>query len=265
MKINVCVIGYDRPFYLNQCMEALSKLTSKPNHVHVFLDRSPSTDSQAEYCSRLDIVDTVTARDSQVGIPLQWYDALNSVYTNNADAVLILEEDVVIKPGYLNAIESMLQTYSDSRISFVSSFPDKVPHGWPEIPWTTGDHLLGVATTKQKWEALKPFYEHFLDGRLVTTEGCLGEDPKYGQDVALYCAMSTLGTIPLFSRYRMARYIGQHGLHGTVDDYREKGWGSLPLHNEFEHPPMSNWWLTQAIALVRENYGDHSYLLKEIF
>ena len=257
MNIEVCIIGWNRPTCLTQTLNAVSNLSKSPCGIKVFLDGDNLSeqsvgcyDVACRYCG----TEHVKLNSSREGIPAQWWKALCRTESEGVDAVLVLEDDVVVEPLYLDAIESMLHTYRDPRVSLVSSFPDKVNPCAPCLPWTTGDHLLGVATTKEQWLALKPYYQLFLDGKFPTLEGNCGPNPLAGQDVALYTAMAMNGSVPLFSRYRLAKYIGVHGVHGTLDDYEQKQWGTLPTDSSFIHEPMNQWWLDNAVRYVKEQY-----------
>ena len=257
MNIEVCIIGWNRPDYLQQTLDAVFNLSKSPYGINVFLDgdnlseRSQNCyDVACRYCG----AEHVKLNSSREGIPAQWWKSLCRTENEGVDAVLVLEDDVVVEPLYLDAIESMLRTYSDPRVSFVSSFPDKINPCAPFLPWTTGDHLLGVATTGESWVALKPYYQLFLDGNFQTLEGNRGPNPLAGQDVALYTAMALNGSVPLFSRHRLAKYIGVHGVHGTPEDYEQKHWSALPVDSFFAHEPMNQWWLNNAVHYVQEQY-----------
>lgn len=260
MNIDVCVLAMDRPSYLEQCLDALAVQTVKANSVSVLVDQSSNL-APREACVRLacnhPAVDLAVDRRDRVGIPFQWQDALDTPSRTGSDGVLVLDDDVVVQSSYLHAIQIMLKTYQDTRIAFVSLFPDKINPCWPTLPWTTGDHLLGVATTPERWGRLRPFYQRFMDGDMVTIEGCRGKSPMAGQDVALYTAMAHLGQIPLFSEHRLARYIGEVGVHGTPEDYQAKGWAKLPISTGFEHPAMNDWWLDHAIKKIQKHYLWH--------
>jgi len=60
--------------------------------------------------------------------------------------------------------------------------------------------------------------------------------------------------VPLFSKYRLAKYIGVHGVHGTREDYEQKQWSTLPIDASFIHEPMNQWWLDNAVHYVKEQY-----------
>ena len=167
MNIEVCIIGWNRPAYLKQTLDAVSNLTKSPYDINVFLDGDNLSEQSMDcydVACRCCGVEHVKLNSSREGIPAQWWKALCRTEEEGVDAVLVLEDDVVVEPLYLDAIESMLRTYSDPRVSFVSSFPDKINPCAPSLPWTTGDHLLGVATTRESWNAIKPYYQLFLDG-----------------------------------------------------------------------------------------------------
>ena len=151
----------------------------------------------------------------------------------NYEAVLFLEDDLVLSPWYISIIKKMLEAYNETEVGMVCAYGDhnisldaqfKYPNMIKPI-----DHLWGYATTKDSWKQRKPYYDEwfnqFIQGKDYVTRdhGKIFEwyneigfkTLASSQDAARTIAMLRAGQVGVATVTNNGEYIGQVGQHGT--------------------------------------------------
>jgi len=186
--------------------------------------------------------------ENNLGIALNFERAERYAFEElNQDAALFFEDDLLLSPFYVNALDQMIQlALRDDRIGYVSAYG---PQGPPStranaepLRYETLGHLWGFGLTKRLWQRNRRFVEPYLqlvrnidyrqrDTRAVARlfsswgMGC----PATSQDAAKHMACVLNNAINLNLSFSLGKYIGSNGLHMTPEMFEFVGFDQTEL------------------------------------
>ena len=246
MKLAVAIMSFNRPHYFDKVLQSINQQTDKDVDFYLFQDGAINQYSWRKCANQSDINKNlelynfyipegqVYNQSSNVGIAENFNFAENVLFSvKNYDAVLFLEDDLVLSPWYISIIKKMLEAYNETEVGMVCAYGDhnisldaqfKYPNMVKPI-----DHLWGYATTKDSWEQRKPYYDEwfnqFIKGKDYVTRDHRKIFEWYNkigfktlassQDAARTIAMLRACQIGVATVTNNGEYIGQIGQHGT--------------------------------------------------
>ncbi|MCX7675794.1 MAG: hypothetical protein N2Z59_00255, partial [Alteraurantiacibacter sp.] len=263
----IAVLSFDRPVYLRAVLESLVRQVSPDDQVILFQDgarnrhsgRQKADPAKIDSCMKLFRRHFPTGEihlaDENLGIAWNYERAERHVFeTLGAEAGLFLEDDLVLSPNYLDAIDMLLEfAFADARIGYVSAYGDfwaKRSEQAANLTRTLPMHEnWGAALTRESWMAERKFrlaylklvndidYSHrdhnairkFYHERGWTTE-------ITSQDCARWIACLERGAVRITTRACHARYIGEQGEHFTREIYRKGRFAGTKVYKGELHP-----------------------------
>ena len=246
MKLAVAIMSFNRPHYFDKVLQSINQQTDKDVDFYLFQDGAINQYSWRKCANQSDINKNlelynfyipdgkVYNQSSNVGIAENFNFAENVLFSvKNYDAVLFLEDDLVLSPWYISIIKKMLEAYNETEVGMVCAYGDhnisldaqfKYPNMIKPI-----DHLWGYATTKDSWKQRKPYYDEwfnqFIQGKDYVTRDHRKIFEWYNeigfktlassQDAARTIAMLRAGQVGVATVTNNGEYIGQVGQHGT--------------------------------------------------
>ena len=246
MKLAVAIMSLNRPHYFDKVLQSINQQTDKDVDFYLFQDGAINQYSWRKCANQSDINKNlelynfyipdgkVYNQSSNVGIAENFNFAENVLFSvKNYDAVLFLEDDLVLSPWYISIIKKMLEAYNETEVGMVCAYGDhnislEAPFKYPNMVKPI-DHLWGYATTKDSWEQRKPYYDEwfnqFIKGKDYVTRDHRKIFEWYNkigfktlassQDAARTIAMLRACQIGVATVTNNGEYIGQIGQHGT--------------------------------------------------
>ena len=145
MRIAVCLFAYQRPEYLKRALKSHTKIDAD---YFAFVDYSDINDEIAMIIFESNKYNVITYRERRFGLNRNIIEGLNTVFCCDYDAVIVLEDDLVISYDALQWLHYQLWKLKDYKhIGSVSlckgGMLDKDFKCW------------GWATWKDRWEEVK--------------------------------------------------------------------------------------------------------------
>ncbi len=176
----IALFVYNRPWHTKQTVEALKKneLAQKSALV-IFSDAPKSTETSAavdvvrEYIKTIDGFRSVSVveRDRNWGLANSIIDGITHL-CNEYGRVIVLEDDLVTSPYFLEYMNSALDHYqADERVMQISGymFPLSHPEVLPQTFFCTATTSWGWATWKRAWLEFEPNAKE-LAGKIQTQD-----------------------------------------------------------------------------------------------
>lgn len=189
MNIAVVLFAYQRPGYLKKCLESIKDAYcgDMVHHYYAFIDYSWMQDEIAEIIKGSGLFDNIIKREKKYGCDRNIINGIDEIF-KTYDAVIVLEDDLILKPDTLEYLAEQLNTYKDNcRIGAVTANKGRLPHqnGWG---WAWG-------TWKKKWDVK-------LDGRTW--------------DMSAVDYFKSYGLYAIFSPKKRVKHIGNKGTHFNI-------------------------------------------------
>ena len=133
MPAPIAFFAYNRPDHTLRTLEALAACRGAEKHaIHFFCD-GPRSDATPEDLDRIDQVrqlihrqqwaasKEVFEREQNVGLAVSITEGISNVLEKQ-DAVIVVEDDLVVSPGFLEFLNSALERYRlDDAVMHVSA------------------------------------------------------------------------------------------------------------------------------------------------
>ena len=180
MKIAVLLFAYNRPKYLKKVIKTHKKIPGLS--YYAFIDKSDKQKEIIEIIHNSGIYDIIIPRQEHLGAEVNILSGIDFV---DCDAVIALEDDLMLMPDTLEYLIEQLKAYEhNTRIAAVASQKGTSPRqeGWG---WAWG-------TWKKKWDVK-------FDGRTWDTSAV-----DYFKSYGLYA---------VFSPIKRVKHIGNKGTH----------------------------------------------------
>lgn len=176
----IAIVAYNRPWHLQQTIEALSKNEeASKSELFVFSD-APQNDTQNDAVMQVrDYLKTVTGfksiqvieRQENFGLARSVIGAVEYVLTQ-FDRIIVLEDDLVTSRYFLQYMNAALELYADEpNVASIHGFFYDLGRVLPDTFFLRGTDCLGWATWKRAWHFFEP------DGKILLKKL---EDQKLG-------------------------------------------------------------------------------------
>jgi hypothetical protein len=201
MKIAVILFAYKRPKYLKKCLASLGKAYSlrMAFNYYAIVDYSLMQDKIAKLIRNSGLFDKIIKRDFHHGVDKNIKNGIFQVLRDGHDAVIVLEDDLIIDPKSLQYLYDQLIKYEhDKSIGQITLQGNYIhSHGW--------------ATWKDRWMKID-FDRIPLEGHLVK------QYLKNGAtwDVIFHNNCDLLGWKAVGKK--LAKHIGTIGTHYNILD-----------------------------------------------
>lgn len=193
MKIATIVFTYNRSLHTEKVLESLKNNTILPEKLYIFQDGL----RQEEHCDEWKKVNRliknvhwseceVSVQDENKGLAASIVSGINYVL-NKYDAVIVLEDDCVTHPQFMEYMTQALEKYAgDSRVYCVNGY------GWPaDVNYNGTDAYFvgrvgswGWGTWKNKWVEYEQDYK--ILSRIKKDKGLLERFHIWGEDLESY-------------------------------------------------------------------------------
>ncbi|KEQ54369.1 hypothetical protein [Sphingobium chlorophenolicum] len=165
------------------------------------------------------------------------------------DFVLFCEDDLILAPGYLAAMDLMADRFSgDERIGMFSAHPAHVSASLDEQKsraheYGPMDHNWGFGLFGDFWERRQPFVEKYLEiigkrpyrqrpHRVVYEwlKGCGFRPAASSQDYVKQCSTVALGGVRISTLFNLGMPIGRSGLHCSPEMFDKMGFNNTIVY-----------------------------------
>lgn len=260
----LAIIGFNRPWYLEQTLKALLRQegADRPEPIALFCDGAVNPKSGERYASDSEVALTIAtfrrlapkgevfSSPVNLGIAANIDRAERWVFGElEAEAGIFFEDDLVTTPHYLAALGEMIDmALGDERIGYVACYGGE--HLMPLEEQKTNPagylklgHNWGFGLTRRQYLKSKPYVDDYLD--LINEADYLRPNLKAifallegwgmgpllpAQDVIRSAICCKTGSVKLNTRACMGKYIGKDGTHHTPRQYERKGFGRTELY-----------------------------------
>lgn len=254
MKIGVGLFSFNRPDYFKQQIQSIEKSEYLENyHFHLFQDGWVNHATQKVVARPQDILECISIFEkAQIphkfnalsfdktnwGIAINQYQGLDAL-CNSYEAVLLLEDDVVLSPYWFRLGKLLLEKYKDRKdvYSFspgfkkegtdLSALASRNLHHWCDIFWS------------ERWLRIEPLFLQYyelvkdIDYRYRPHTDIMRFFEKVGnpqqgvtsQDSAKYWALTKKGMHRRYFTCNRALYIGKRGQHFVPSFYEKNKFG----------------------------------------
>lgn len=256
MSPPIAVMSFNRPDLLAEVLGSLKTQTIKvePSTIHLFQDGAPSKSNNELQMKCVDVFRSIFPEGNihfsevNLGVALNFERAETLFFDKlKTDYAIFFEDDLVLSPHYLAALDQMIQfALQDDRIAYVSAYgnhkaplADQQARAGDTIPM---GHKWGFALTRRQWLRQKPIIDKYLD--IVRQRPYSGRDnqairalfeslgytsPGTSQDAAKDVASLVLGTTKLNTFACFGKNVGAVGLHSNPEFYEKEGFGKTEL------------------------------------
>lgn len=167
MKIATILFTYARPVHTQKTLEALSKNTEHPTKLYIFQDGMKRNTDVAKWNAVGDVIRSVSwcdteivIREKNVGLAKSIVWGINRVMVDN-DAAIILEDDCVSHPQFMEYMMHCLKKYKDNQKVFSvngSSWLAEVEKNGTDAFFMGRINSYGWATWKDRWQTYEEDY-----------------------------------------------------------------------------------------------------------
>ena len=260
----IVLFAYNRPEHTKQTIEALKKNEgAKESEIYIFCDAAKNENAKQKVVETRDYVNTVdgfkevhiTMREENFGLAKSVITGVTEV-VNRHGRVIVMEDDLVTSPYFLQYMNEALDKYEDAKqvfsITGYSHFPNgnevlpesyfiKVFSSWSWATWKDrwalfDENATGWEETKTNEQVRKDFdYDYCFDNCLMMKHQM--EDHIINSwAIRAYWTMYKNDKMTLFTNQRLCENIGFDGtgVHcNTEGDYKS---GHLLDHAITEFP-----------------------------
>lgn len=297
--LTIALLSFNRPHYLRRVVHSLFAQLIPGDEVFLFQDggwnpfsgNCKAAEDALDACVNvfsiphrklLSVERRVFRSSTNLGIAGNYRRAEQYVFQSlGRDAAVLLEDDLVLGPHYLEAISDLLELAAeDPRIGYVSAYGDF----WMPLDrqLTQADQLIpmhenwGAGLTRASWLGQKPIRERYwelvkdADYSLRDNETIRNFYRGLGyscvissQDASRWIACRAAGMVRLTTATCHAQYIGEVGEHFRPDLYKHWHFGRAKLFPERPvvrraSDKQFDEWLRADAAAFAEGYV-HSY------
>lgn len=267
MKPALALITYCRPDYLAQVVASILSQrigglrVSERYDIHVFQDGlSPgeSPDNQAGHAKTAAMIEGLAPerrtfrQGSNLGVALH-FDFIEKLLfvEKDYDFVLFCEDDLILAPGYLAAIEQMRERFADdARVGMMAAHPANCTAALETQRahcrrYAPMGHNWGFGLSRAFWQRRQPFVECYLD--LIRDvpyrqrdeakvfkwlELCGFKGAASSQDYVKSCATWALGACKLSTFANFGLPIGRRGLHCNPKLFSLMGFSNTVVYDD---------------------------------
>lgn len=164
-RAHIVLFVFNRPWHTEQCLESLSKCEgAAESELFVFSDGPKRSEDKEAVEKVRELVKSrnwckevhITEREENTGLANSIISGVTEI-ANRYGRVIVLEDDLVLSPQFLNYINDALETYKDEeRVMHISGFMFPVKAELPETFFFRGTSCWGWGTWKRAWDRFEP-------------------------------------------------------------------------------------------------------------
>lgn len=172
MLAPILLFAYNRPRHLQRTVEALAQNPlAQDSELFVFADGARTEDDREDvdlvrsYIHTIEGFKTVhrVERDRNYGLAANIIDGVTRV-VNEYGRVIVLEDDLVTAPGFLQFMNDALDTYADEpRVGHIQAYDFTQNPRLPETFLIKFTGSWGWATWQRAWQHFNPDGQYLLD------------------------------------------------------------------------------------------------------
>lgn len=172
MLAPILLFAYNRPRHLQRTVEALAQNPlAQDSELFVFADGARTEDDREDvdlvrsYIHTIEGFKTVhrVERDRNYGLAANIIDGVTRV-VNEYGRVIVLEDDLVTAPGFLQFMNDALDTYADEpRVGHIQAYDFTQNPRLPETFLINFTGSWGWATWQRAWQHFNPDGQYLLD------------------------------------------------------------------------------------------------------
>lgn len=172
MLAPILLFAYNRPRHLQRTVEALAQNPlAQDSELFVFADGAHTEDDREDvdlvrsYIHTIEGFKTVhrVERDRNYGLAANIIDGVTRV-VNEYGRVIVLEDDLVTAPGFLQFMNDALDTYADEpRVGHIQAYDFTQNPRLPETFLIKFTGSWGWATWQRAWQHFNPDGQYLLD------------------------------------------------------------------------------------------------------
>lgn len=172
MLAPILLFAYNRPRHLQRTVEALAQNPlAQDSELFVFADGARTEDDREDvdlvrsYIHTIEGFKTVhrVERDRNYGLAANIIDGVTRV-VNEYGRVIVLEDDLVTAPGFLQFMNDALDTYADEpRVGHIQAYDFTQNSRLPETFLIKFTGSWGWATWQRAWQHFNPDGQYLLD------------------------------------------------------------------------------------------------------
>lgn len=172
MLAPILLFAYNRPRHLQRTVEALAQNPlAQDSELFVFADGARTEDDREDvdlvrsYIHTIEGFKTVhrVERDRNYGLAANIIDGVTRV-VNEYGRVIVLEDDLVTAPGFLQFMNDALDTYADEpRVGHIQAYDFTQNPRLPETFLIRFTGSWGWATWQRAWQHFNPDGQYLLD------------------------------------------------------------------------------------------------------
>lgn len=291
----IVVFAYNRPQYLKQTLEALSRnKEAKESVLYIYCD-GPKEDMKTDELEKIEEVRAVARErdwckevyiiesETNKGLSKAIIFGVNEV-VNKYGRIIVLEDDLVTSPHFLNYINTGLNIYEnqDDVISIVGfNYPIKFEAKFPDTYFIKNADCLGWATWKRGWdlfeedanvlvseiEKLNLVREFNFNNQypFIKMLKLVAAKKVNSWAIRWYASSFVNNKITLFPKISLVRHIGNLGSNTKADNSDIFGWelGDDPVvyfePNLIEIPENRARWSLHFRKFNRKRLSIHTF------
>lgn len=172
MLAPILLFAYNRPRHLQHTVEALAhNPQAQESELFVFSDGARTEDDREDvelvrsYIHTIEGFKTVhrIERDRNYGLAANIIDGVTDI-VNRYGRVIVLEDDLVTAPGFLQFMNDALDTYADEpRVGHIQAYDFTQNHRLPETFLIKFTGSWGWATWQRAWQHFNPDGQYLLN------------------------------------------------------------------------------------------------------
>jgi hypothetical protein len=169
-KATILFFAFNRPAHTRRALEALSRADGAAQSRLIIHCDGPRVDETAEMRARIAEVREIAAsrpwcgdvefrfQDSNLGLKRHLLESISAAI-ERSERIIVVEDDVLVSPGFLTFLNSALEIYSeDEQVMHVSAYSPlrTVPPGYAETTYFLNHSFVGWgwATWRRAWQRL---------------------------------------------------------------------------------------------------------------
>lgn len=167
MNVATILFTYNRSKHTRQVLDALSRNTVLPDKLYIFQDGPKRTTNQKEWKAVSDVINAVSWCDTEIVISNYNKGLANSIKSGVSqvlqlyDAVIVLEDDCVPHPQFMEYMVKALEKYESKKEVYhigASSEPVEVNENGTCAYFLGRANSCGWGTWKDRWEQFNNDY-----------------------------------------------------------------------------------------------------------
>lgn len=218
MKIATVLFVYNRSYHAEAVLKALRKNTKLPDKLYMFQDGIKIEKDQEEWDKTNELIKSVSWCEKEVivssgnkGLAKSIVSGLDYVFDNN-DAAIILEDDCVPHPLFMEYMNSALSFYEkEEQVYSIGGYgwPVEVKSNGTDVYFTRRISSWGWATWKKRWAIYKEDYK--LLGKIKKDEYLSKQLYFWGRDLENYMLGNMYGYCDSWATFWALKVIEQGG------------------------------------------------------